>query len=99
MLEGLALDWTDLSAKGVVVLIVLLILLGRLVPSRRLDEQRLDFERQINDLRKDKDAQIVMWQAVAQTSQAQVAELMEHGRMSVGILESFDRRAEGGDGT
>lgn len=99
MLEGLALNWTEVGAKGIVVLTVLLILLGRLIPSKRLDDQRADYERQLRDLRQDKDAQIVLWQATAQTAQAQVSELMEHGRMSVGILESFDRRAEGGEGT
>ena len=42
----------------------------------------------------DKDAQIVTWQAVATTSQAQMAELLEHSRMSVQLLTAIEERAK-----
>ena len=37
----------------------------------------------------DKDQQVVLWRAVGETSQAQMVELLEHGRLSVQILRAI----------
>jgi hypothetical protein len=42
----------------------------------------------------DKDVQIVMWRAVGETSQAQTAEMLEHSRLSVQLLQAIERRAQ-----
>jgi hypothetical protein len=58
-------------------------------------------DKQIADLKEsheqrvaDKDAQIVMWRAVGETSQAQMAETLEHSRLSVQLLQAIERRAQ-----
>lgn len=42
----------------------------------------------------DKDAQIVMWRAVGETAQAQMAETLEHSRLSVQLLQAIEKRAQ-----
>lgn len=42
----------------------------------------------------DKDAQIVMWRAVGETAQAQMAETLEHSRLSVQLLQALEKRAQ-----
>lgn len=42
----------------------------------------------------DKDAQIVMWRAVGETSQAQMTETLEHSRLSVQLLQAIEARAK-----
>jgi len=42
----------------------------------------------------DKDAQIIMWRAVGETAQAQMAETLEHSRLSVQLLQALEKRAQ-----
>lgn len=42
----------------------------------------------------DKDAQVVMWRAVGETSQAQMGELLEHSRVSVHLLQGIADKAQ-----
>lgn len=42
----------------------------------------------------DKDSQIVMWRAVAETKDAQGTELLEHSRLSVQLLQAIEKRAQ-----
>lgn len=103
MLDGIPI--ADIGAKGLVAITVLLVILGKLVSSRRVDEVRADAQKridevradkdaQITEVRADKDAQIIMWRAVAETSQAQMAELLEHSRLTVQLLQSIEARAK-----
>lgn len=91
MLDGIPV--ANIGAGGLLAITVLLILLGRLVPGRRVDEMRADFATHLDEVRADKDAQIIMWRAVAETSQAQMGELLEHSRLSVQLLTSIEARA------
>lgn len=43
----------------------------------------------------DAKSQVVLWRAVGETSQAQMAELLEHSRMSVQLLSAIDARGKG----
>ena len=42
----------------------------------------------------DKDTQVVMWRAVAETKDAQGTELLEHSRLSVQLLQAIEKRAQ-----
>lgn len=57
---------------------------------RELDSDKAHYEQRIAD----KDAQIVMWRAVGETSQAQMAETLEHSRLSVQLLQAIEARAQ-----
>lgn len=72
------------GATALLAAVVWLILIGRLVPRRQVDA-----------LAADKDAQVAMWRAVAETSQAQMGELLEHSRMSVQLLQAIEARTKG----
>lgn len=58
------------------------------------DEQIAANERAHEQRIADKDSQIVMWRAVGETSQAQMAETLEHSRLSVQLLQAIERRAQ-----
>jgi hypothetical protein len=72
------------GATALLTLAVILVLTGRLTPRS-----------QVEALRADKDAQIAMWRAVAETSQAQMGELLEHSRMTVQLLQAIEARTKG----
>ena len=95
MLDGIPV--ANIGAGGLVAITVLLLLIGKLVPARRVDEVRADAQKRIDEIRADKDAQIIMWRAVAETSQAQMAELLEHSRLTVQLLQSIEARAKAGE--
>ena len=89
------------GVAGLFSLLFWMIASGRLV-TRREHENRIadkdaviaaseqNHERRIAD----KDAKIVMWRAVGETSQAQTAEMLEHSRLSVQLLQAIERRAQ-----
>jgi len=58
------------------------------------DQQLASNERMYEQRIADKDTQVVMWRAVGETAQAQTAELLEHSRMSVQLLQSIEHRAQ-----
>jgi hypothetical protein len=64
---------------------------GRLITRREHEGRIADKDRQLAD----KDQQIVMWRAVGETSKAQSAELLEHSRLSVQLLQAIDARSRG----
>lgn len=79
----------QVSAGGLVVLIVMLILAGRLVPRRQLEDLRRDK----NDQLRDKQTELDVWKKVAQDEsaarrdlQAQNAQLMEFSRVGAHVL-------------
>lgn len=57
---------------------------------RELDSDKEHYEQRIAD----KDAQIVLWRAVGETSQAQMTETLEHSRLSVQLLQAIEARAK-----
>ena len=71
------------GATALLTITVWFILTGRLTPRSQVDS-----------LRADKDAQIAMWRAVAETSQAQMGELLEHSRMTVQLLQAIEARTK-----
>lgn len=106
MLDGLPVSAlaNGVGVVGVIVLIGYLVITDRLQPAARVrqmradyearaEQLRADFEGRLSDVRADKDAQIVLWRAVAETAQAQTGELMENSRMTVDLLRSLNSRA------
>ena len=58
------------------------------------DQQIADIKASCDQRVADKDAQVVMWRAVAETKDAQGTELLEHSRLSVQLLQAIERRAQ-----
>ena len=86
---------------GILILLFWLLATGRLVTGaahlRELatkDAQIAANERMYDQRIADKDTQIIMWRAVGETSQAQMAETLEHSRLSVQLLQAIEKRAQ-----
>lgn len=86
------------GAATVLGLVVLLILLGRLVPRRTVDDVRADYQARIAELIAERD----MWQAAHRVSEEarhedgqQVRELLEVARTTDHVLRSLPRPSEG----
>lgn len=92
------MDWSTIppavaAPAGVVGMLVALFYMlarGKLYTAKSHDEIVAIKDQQIAD----KDAQVVLWRAVGETSQAQTSELLEHSRLSVQLLKSIDARAQ-----
>ena len=70
---------------GVLTLLIVAFVKGWLVTSTTHREIVSIKDQQIAD----KDAQVVMWRAVGETSQAQMSELLEHSRVTVQLLQGI----------
>jgi hypothetical protein len=93
--------WNGIGVVGLLALTYWLLATDRLITGRAhereiaaKDAQLASNERIYEQRIADKDAQIVMWRAVGETSQAQSAELLEHSRLSVQLLQAIERRAQ-----
>lgn len=85
MIEGLALNWTDLGATGLVVLVVLMIFTGKLVPKRYYDEAltRCAEEREAKE----------NYRKAAETLMEQNGELLTDRDLSLALLTSLKNYA------
>ena len=86
---------------GVGAVITLLIFLYRALATGSIVTRR-EHENRIADKDKviaDKDAQIAMWKATADTKDAQNAELLEHSRLSVQLMQAIEARSRREDQT
>ena len=87
---------TALIVNGTGILVVLAgiyrsLSTGALVTRREHENRMADKDAQIAD----KDAQIVMWRAASDTEKAQTAELLEHSRLTVQLMQSLEARSRG----
>lgn len=78
---------------GVLTLLIVAFIKGWLVTNSTLMQFMAIKDQQIAD----KDAQVVMWRAVGETSQAQTVELLEHARLSTQLLTAIESRAKAAD--
>ena len=86
---------------GILVFLFWLLATGRLVTGAAHLRELATKDTVITELKAehdkrvaDKDAQIIMWRAVGETSQAQMAETLEHSRLSVQLLQAIEKRAQ-----
>jgi hypothetical protein len=80
------------TAAGMFIALYYALMKGKLYTRRSHDEIVTIKDQQIADGK----AQVVLWRAVGETSQAQMTELLEHSRMSVQLLTSIDSRSKDG---
>ncbi|MFJ5217159.1 hypothetical protein ACIP98_20855 [Streptomyces sp. NPDC088354] len=92
MSELFGLKLGSVGPAGILALVVVFVIVGRLVPRRTVDDIRADRDAQLADARKERDT----WRDVALASerarmeqQAQNAELLELSRTAVRVLTAL----------
>jgi hypothetical protein len=101
MLEGVALDWTQIGAGGIVTLTVLLMFLGRLVPWRYVSEMKERFVIAIAErdaLVKESRAERDRWRAIAESLAEQNADLLTNQDLVLEALNSLKAYAAAKEG-
>lgn len=97
MTELLGINASDAGAAGIVILVVLLILLGRLVPRAVLQDVRSDRDARLAEIATERDtwrAAHLESEAARQVAQGQVGELLELSRTADHLLRSLPQARE-----
>lgn len=91
MLDGIPLDLGDLGATGILAAVVFMILTGRLVPRKVLEDVRADRDARL--------AEAAYWHTAFQTSQNQIDVLIGRADVSTKAVLAMRAAVEGGDQT
>lgn len=95
LLEGL--PWGQLTAGGMLLVAVWLILTGKILPKATLTELRADMEARIQDARKEADDWRAAFTAASESQQLQsqmLRELLENGKTSLSVLTALRETLE-----